>query len=83
MKSSIRAMLGMILPFTLMGGDLLTNTSLGESPSKGSSKLKKGRSFKSVYAGDEPYQKPTTELGRNELCHCGSGKKYKKCCSIV
>lgn len=19
-------------------------------------------------------------LGRNELCHCGSGKKYKKCC---
>ena len=18
--------------------------------------------------------------GRNELCHCGSGKKYKKCC---
>lgn len=21
----------------------------------------------------------TTELGRNEPCHCGSGKKYKKC----
>lgn len=20
------------------------------------------------------------QLGRNELCHCGSGKKYKKCC---
>ena len=20
------------------------------------------------------------KLGRNELCHCGSGKKYKKCC---
>ncbi len=20
------------------------------------------------------------ELGRNEPCHCGSGKKYKKCC---
>jgi SEC-C motif-containing protein len=19
-------------------------------------------------------------IGRNELCHCGSGKKYKKCC---
>ncbi|MBQ3423559.1 MAG: SEC-C domain-containing protein, partial [Romboutsia sp.] len=19
-------------------------------------------------------------LGRNELCPCGSGKKYKKCC---
>jgi SEC-C motif-containing protein len=22
----------------------------------------------------------TMQLGRNELCHCGSGKKYKKCC---
>jgi hypothetical protein len=21
------------------------------------------------------------ELGRNDPCHCGSGKKYKKCCS--
>lgn len=20
------------------------------------------------------------QLGRNDLCHCGSGKKYKKCC---
>ena len=20
------------------------------------------------------------QLGRNEPCHCGSGKKYKKCC---
>lgn len=20
------------------------------------------------------------KLGRNESCHCGSGKKYKKCC---
>ena len=21
-----------------------------------------------------------TQLGRNDKCHCGSGKKYKKCC---
>lgn len=20
------------------------------------------------------------KIGRNEICHCGSGKKYKKCC---
>ncbi len=20
------------------------------------------------------------EIGRNEQCHCGSGKKYKRCC---
>jgi len=22
----------------------------------------------------------TKDLGRNDPCHCGSGKKYKKCC---
>jgi len=22
----------------------------------------------------------TQKLGRNDLCHCSSGKKYKKCC---
>lgn len=24
---------------------------------------------------------PETRPGRNEPCHCGSGLKYKKCCS--
>lgn len=24
--------------------------------------------------------RPTTKVGRNEPCPCGSGKKYKKCC---
>lgn len=23
------------------------------------------------------------KIGRNEKCHCGSGKKYKKCCLII
>ena len=23
------------------------------------------------------------KIGRNEKCHCGSGKKYKKCCLIT
>ncbi|MDS1030581.1 preprotein translocase subunit SecA [Bacillota bacterium LX-D] len=34
------------------------------------------------YEEDQP-KKPVrkqTEIGRNELCPCGSGKKYKKCC---
>ncbi|MBF4243116.1 SEC-C metal-binding domain-containing protein, partial [Vibrio anguillarum] len=22
-----------------------------------------------------------TKLGRNDPCHCGSGKKFKKCCA--
>ncbi|MCF6290863.1 MAG: SEC-C domain-containing protein [Desulfobacterales bacterium] len=25
-------------------------------------------------------RRPVAKLGRNEPCHCGSGKKYKKCC---
>lgn len=32
-----------------------------------------------VALSDKPYHAPT-KLGRNDLCSCGSGKKYKKCC---
>lgn len=38
---------------------------------------------KFLETGDYKYiRKPrqVTELGRNELCSCGSNKKYKKCC---
>lgn len=27
-----------------------------------------------------PYVREERKIGRNELCSCGSGKKYKKCC---
>jgi hypothetical protein len=30
---------------------------------------------------DIPYQRETPKVGRNDLCPCGSGKKYKKCCA--
>ena len=34
--------------------------------------------------GDKPFVSDdkvnTNKIGRNEPCHCGSGKKYKKCC---
>lgn len=36
-----------------------------------------------VHGDDDAKSKPVTkkqEIGRNELCPCGSGKKYKKCC---
>lgn len=32
--------------------------------------------------GDKPYIKSRVEVGRNDPCPCGSGKKYKKCCLI-
>jgi SEC-C motif len=28
----------------------------------------------------KPFVSPTTKLGRNDPCPCGSGRKYKKCC---
>lgn len=27
-----------------------------------------------------PFIKKTPDIGRNQPCPCGSGKKYKKCC---
>jgi uncharacterized protein len=27
-----------------------------------------------------PYVRTTPKIGRNDLCHCGSGRKYKLCC---
>jgi hypothetical protein len=31
------------------------------------------------FAQTEPYR-ASEKIGRNDLCPCGSGKKYKKCC---
>ena len=28
----------------------------------------------------EPYVRPAPKVGRNELCVCNSGRKYKNCC---
>jgi hypothetical protein len=33
-----------------------------------------------VIGGSYSVRRPVPKLGRNEPCHCGSGKKYKKCC---
>lgn len=33
-----------------------------------------------VIGGDYTVRRPVPKLGRNDPCHCGSGKKYKKCC---
>jgi hypothetical protein len=30
--------------------------------------------------GHSPYVNPLRDVGRNDPCPCGSGKKYKKCC---
>ncbi len=28
----------------------------------------------------EPFRRSDPRIGRNDPCHCGSGKKFKKCC---
>lgn len=33
-------------------------------------------------ANEEPYVREAPRVGRNDLCPCGSGKKYKKCCGL-
>lgn len=35
---------------------------------------------KAVYNDTTPFKKASPDVGRNEPCPCGSGKKYKKCC---
>lgn len=40
----------------------------------------KSKPVESFYSGPSPYIKPEKEIGRNDPCPCGSGKKYKKCC---
>lgn len=36
--------------------------------------------FRDVMFPSEPYVRGREKVGRNELCPCGSGKKFKKCC---
>jgi len=38
---------------------------------------------RAVAAIGRPQPRRVTKTGRNELCPCGSGKKYKRCCGTV
>ena len=33
-----------------------------------------------IHTGKTPYYRTDGKIGRNDLCPCGSGKKYKQCC---
>ncbi|WP_297598200.1 SEC-C metal-binding domain-containing protein [uncultured Cetobacterium sp.] len=39
----------------------------------------KGHSFIEIF-GEAQEPRSVTKIGRNDICPCGSGKKYKKCC---
>lgn len=36
-----------------------------------------------LYAPPKPYRRASAKIGANDPCLCGSGKKYKRCCSPV
>lgn len=36
--------------------------------------------YNTISSNDTPYIKKEPDIGRNDPCPCGSGKKYKKCC---
>lgn len=38
------------------------------------------RAVTTISGNGAPVRRPIPKLGRNEPCHCGSGKKYKRCC---
>ena len=38
--------------------------------------------YKPVKGANTTFIHATPKVGRNEPCHCGSGKKYKKCCGL-
>ena len=46
-------------------------------------KLNKKQILRVFYAGDSPYKKEGPDVGRNDPCPCGSGKKYKICCMEI
>ncbi|GHV52331.1 hypothetical protein FACS1894206_00910 [Deltaproteobacteria bacterium] len=38
------------------------------------------RYLEGLVEGHTTYHRDSPKIGRNDLCPCGSGKKYKKCC---
>ena len=42
--------------------------------------LKTSKSNHEEEQDSAPFVRPDKKIGRNELCPCGSGKKFKQCC---
>ncbi len=42
--------------------------------------LYNSKTFEKLIGIQNEAAKETKNIGRNELCPCGSGKKYKNCC---
>ena len=52
----------------------------GFQPVKDRSKVKPAPAAARSFYATEPARNPLRDVGRNDPCPCGSGKKFKKCC---
>lgn len=59
----------------MMRGSLAPN-----SAARASEKAKRPRPQRTYDAAPVPEERASPRVGRNDLCPCGSGKKFKKCC---
>jgi len=41
---------------------------------------RKQKEMERIMSIPETYRRGAPKIGRNDPCHCGSGKKFKKCC---
>ncbi len=62
----------------LKAKDALKNMNFKHAPAPGLTAPKKSSSTSAIDKG--PFVRKGPKVGRNELCICGSGKKYKHCC---
>lgn len=65
----------------------LSGKSFGDTLAEVSKRLNASSDIETQLKALENYKEATTgvpvtvsKIGRNDLCVCGSGKKYKKCC---
>jgi preprotein translocase subunit SecA len=56
-----------------------------EVEANGVDEPRKDRTIEDAVSSIIPAQQPKggAKMGRNELCSCNSGKKYKKCCGML
>ncbi len=52
----------------------------GKSQNEAKNKMKNEPKVVEFKFKREPFVRPTPKIGRNELCSCHSGRKYKNCC---
>lgn len=67
-------------PVDVIKGDVLDWSITVGSKEKNSDNTKIAYEYRCTQLKNEQQKIGKSNIGRNDACHCGSGKKYKKCC---